>query len=121
MAVAKPEVVIILGLEQMRFQMLLGPTMFSWVACRHNAILTVVKIHRNLCEIQYGGRQTGSGYNFGPIADKKVVSSATSKFSEIAVTMQHQLPSNFIEIYEKFYMAAGFVAAILIFSLMSTK
>jgi len=58
-------------------------------------------------------RQTGSSYNFYPIEDRNVVSSATAMFSGVAVTMQHRLPSIFIEIYEKFNMAAGFVAAIL--------
>ena len=87
---------------------------------RHNVISAVVKINRNLSEMQYGGRQTRSGYNFGPIADKNVVSSATTMFSGIAVTMQHRPPSNFIEVYEKFSMAANFVAAILNFSYMST-
>jgi hypothetical protein len=75
-----------------------------------------VKIHRNLCEIQYGGRQTGSSYNFGPIADRNVVSSATAMFSGVVVTMQYRLPSNFVGICVKFNMAATKQAIVLNFS-----
>ena len=50
---------------------------------RHNAISTVVKIHRNLCEIQYAGRETGSSCNF--ITARNVVSNVTTMFSGVAV------------------------------------
>jgi len=62
---------------------------------------------------QYGGRETGSSYNFGPMADINVISSVSAMFSEVAVTMQHRVSSYFIKIYEKFNMAADLAAAIL--------
>ena len=63
---------------------------------------------------QNGGCETGSSYNFGSGADRNVITNVTAAFSWVAVTMQHRLPSNLIEIFGKFSMAAGFVAAILI-------
>ena len=38
---------------------------------------------------QYVGRETGSSYNFGPIADRNVISNVTTMFSGVAVTMQY--------------------------------
>jgi len=58
-------------------------------------------------EMETGLFQTGSSYNFGPIADRDVVSSATTMFSGVAVTMQHQLSCHFVDIFEKFKMAAN--------------
>ena len=56
---------------------------------------------------QYGGRETGSSYNFWPVAGRNVISNATTMFSGVAVTMQYRLSCNFIEIYVKFNMAAA--------------
>ena len=58
-------------------------------------------------EMETGLFQTGSSYNFGPITDRDVVSSATTMFSGVAVTMQHQLRCRFVDIFEKFKMAAN--------------
>jgi len=65
---------------------------------------------------QYGGRETGSSYNFGPISDRNVVSSATTMFSRVAVIMQYRSSCYFVEIYVKFNMAVAKPAAILNFS-----
>ena len=43
-----------------------------------------------MCENQYGGRETGSSYNFGPVADRNVISSVTTMFSNVVVTMQYR-------------------------------
>ena len=59
-----------------------------------------------MCENQYGGRETGSSYNFGPVADRNVISSVTTMFSKVVVTMQYRLSRNFIKIYVKYNMAA---------------
>ena len=56
---------------------------------------------------QDGGRETGSSYNFWPVAGRNVISNATTMFSGVAVTTQYRLSSNFIEIYVKFNMAAA--------------
>jgi len=56
---------------------------------------------------------TGSIYNYRPVADKNVISNFTTMFPGVAITMHYRQSSNFIEIYEKFNMAAGFVAAML--------
>lgn len=59
-----------------------------------------------MCENQYGGRETGSSYNFGPVADRNVISSVTTMFSRVVVTMQYRPSWNFIKIYVKYNMAA---------------
>ena len=56
---------------------------------------------------QYGGRETGSNYNFCSVAGRNVISNATTMFSGVAVTMQYRLSCNFIEIYVKFNMTAA--------------
>ena len=72
-----------------------------------------MKFHRKQCEIQYGGRQTGSSYNFGSKADRNVVSSVSTMFSGVAVTMQYRPSCYVVDIYLKFNMAATKKAAIL--------
>ena len=57
-------------------------------------------------EMETGFFQTGSSYNFGSITDRDVVSSATTMFSGVAVTMQHQSLCHFVDIFEKFKMEA---------------
>ena len=78
--------------------------------------------------VQDGGREIGSNYNFGCAADRNVISNGTTMFLWIAVTIQYRLCNNFIEIYDKFNMAAGsfnmaagFLAAILNFMQILTK
>ena len=75
--------------------------------------IAVVKFHRNLCEIPYGGHQTGSSYNFGSKADRNVVSSAITMFSGVAVKMKLRPSCYFVDIYLKFNMAAMKKVAIL--------
>ena len=41
------------------------------------------------------------------VTDRDVVSSATTMFSGVAITMQHQLRCHFVDIFEKFKMAAN--------------
>ena len=55
---------------------------------------------------EYGGRETGNSYNFGPVAGRNVISNATTIFSGVAVIMQYRLSCIFIEIYVKFSTAA---------------
>ncbi len=62
---------------------------------------------------QYGGRETGSSYNFWPVAGRNVISSATTMFSGVAVTMQYRMSCNFIEIYVEFNMAADMQCGLL--------
>ena len=40
---------------------------------------------------QYGGRETGSSYNVGPVAGKNLISNASTMFSGVAVSMQYRL------------------------------
>ena len=70
-------------------------------------ILLIMIDYGKYPEMETGLFQTGSSYNFGPITDRDVVSSATTMFSGIAVTMQHQLRCHFVDIIEKFKMAAN--------------
>ena len=61
----------------------------------------------------YGGRETGSSYNFRPVADRNVISNAITIFSGVAVTMQYRLSCNFIEINVKFNMAFAIQCGLL--------
>jgi hypothetical protein len=57
-------------------------------------------------EIQYGGLETGSSYNFGCISDRSAIPSASTTFSRMANAMEHRPTSNNAGVYAKSNMAA---------------
>ena len=58
-------------------------------------------------EIQYGGLETGSSYNFGCISDRSAIPSASTMFSRMANAMEHRPTSNNAGVYAKSNMAAA--------------
>ena len=74
-----------------------------------------------MCINQYGGRETGSSYNFVPMADRNVISNVTTMFSDVAITMKHCPSCHFIDIYLKFSIVAMKPVAILNISIQFSK
>jgi hypothetical protein len=56
---------------------------------------------------QYGGRETGSSYNFGSAGDRNVISNGPTMFSRVVVTMKYRPLWNFIEFYVKYNMGTN--------------